>query len=100
MNGNGNGINGTARGLLIGVPVAAMLGVGGFIYKSIDDRIEIRRQDVAKMEFKVLDHEGKIERNAAQLISIEKELAEIKATLHEVQQEQQRRTPYIRAPKP
>ena len=100
MNGNGNGINGTARGLLIGVPVAAMLGVGGFIYKSIDDRIEIRRQDVAKMEVKVLEHEGKIERNAAQLVSIEKELSEIKTELHEIHQEQQRRTPYIKVPRP
>jgi len=99
VNGNGNGLNGAAKGLVVGVPVAAALAIAGVTYKSVDDRIEVRRQENARLESKVLEHEGKIATALSERAAMEREMNEIRATLHEVQQEQARRTPYIKGQK-
>ena len=96
MNGNGTGALNGSKGLLVGGAGAIVVAVAGFTYKSVDDRIEVRRQEVARLEAKVLEHEGKIATALAERDALQRELSELRAQFREVQQEQNRRTPYIK----
>jgi len=98
VNGNGNGLNGS-KNWIVGGAGAAAIAIAGFTYKSVDDRIEVRRQEVARLESKVVEHEGKIATALAERAAMEREMNEIRLTLREVQQEQARRTPYIKGQK-
>ena len=95
MNGDSNGFSKMTVGGMIGGLVGIFSIVGGIVYKSVDDRIEVRRQDLSKVEAKQIDHEGKIERALSQEMALEKELLEIRMVMREIQLEQARRTQYI-----
>jgi hypothetical protein len=106
-NGNGSRFNGTAvRSFFVGVPIALFLGVAGIAYKSIDDRIEARRQEVIevtrmiraeviRIESRLLDQQAEIAASRAERQAMMKELVEMREEIREIRLEQMKRTPFI-----
>ena len=73
-----------ATTLIVAVPFAVVSTIGGMLYKSIDDRIEVRRRDQEALLLRVNDAEGKVARNIAQIEAMREQLQRVEQTMRDI----------------